>query len=611
MTIDSIDDNAIYGDVLSFEQREALDSLGVKWRGRNVQEVYYDIRDKAIEHATASYQNAVLNNSPNITSTKSLLDYVFEKLPENIQDLEEADDTDNLSKYDPVTGTQRVLIAAERKKKKKWWKIALAVVVVVGAAVAVTVLTGNPVAGGAAGSAAAGALSNSGGSDHRRNSDDKKLSSLPPPIVPRIDQAPTFSPQNTPPAALPPERLFPSSYPLGNLPLRHTIPTSPSFHPDKPNNNTDFRPGDYQQNNPILIPNTTPLTFMAEGVLPPMTVIEENKSTIGTYNPLSDEDAAPAEEIKSQDSPSLTERALNALKQTGALFTHSAWKALGLVADNILGMGEIFNPTLPHLKQHPQEKKNLKEAWEQDVVPTVHEKIDKTFSTDIKEDFDRKNDSAFKQFISGILCNPFASMGSSLPSAEAQAAKVLNGGKAVQETALLQKELSALEVGTARTEALKDVSSVERARSVSQEAALIERELAVANRAAGLESKVGSLTNNAVERTNLSPIRVQPNGIWEIDGKNIKRFDSTIGSDKNKIRHVFDNPEHQVNLFASTPQSAFEKVTEALIEVDRAGGIPANQLFITRVKIDGHVVEVRGIVSEGELKIGTFFIPKD
>lgn len=122
---------------------------------------------------------------------------------------------------------------------------------------------------------------------------------------------------------------------------------------------------------------------------------------------------------------------------------------------------------------------------------------------------------------------------------------------------------------------------------------------------------------SAVERAALAvptselvvPVRVQPNGIWEIEGKNIKRFDSNIVSDKNKVIHIFNNPEHQVDKFASTPQVAFEKVTTALIKADQEGGIPLNQPFVARVKIDGHLVEVRGIVNEGELKIGTFFVP--
>ncbi len=183
MTIESIDDDIIYGDVLSFDQRQALDFLGIEWRGRNVQEIYHEIRDWTINRVTKSYEEAHLNNSPNLSHFKSLRDYVFEKLPENLQDIEEVDtDDDKFSKYDPISGTQRLLIAAEKKKKKKkWWKIALIVVAVVGTAVVVTALTGNPGAGATAGGATAGALNNSGSnSDRRKNSDDKKTSGSPP-----------------------------------------------------------------------------------------------------------------------------------------------------------------------------------------------------------------------------------------------------------------------------------------------------------------------------------------------------------------------------------------------------------------------------------------------
>ncbi len=207
MTIDSIDDDAIYGDVLSFDQRQALDFLGVEWQGRNVYEIYHDIRDRTVERVTKGYEEAVLNNSPQLPHIKSLLDYVFEKLPENLQDFEDAEEVDimdvnnHLSKYDPVSGTQSILIAAERKKKKKkkkWWMIAVAVVVVVGAVVVTTALTANPAAGAIAGGAAAGALNNTGpNSDRRKNSDDKKPSAPPPSNPP--PPSPTYHTGPTPP----------------------------------------------------------------------------------------------------------------------------------------------------------------------------------------------------------------------------------------------------------------------------------------------------------------------------------------------------------------------------------------------------------------------------
>jgi hypothetical protein len=57
-------------------------------------------------------------------------------------------------------------------------------------------------------------------------------------------------------------------------------------------------------------------------------------------------------------------------------------------------------------------------------------------------------------------------------------------------------------------------------------------------------------------------------------------------------------------------ETTYEKVTEALLLKDQKGLIPHNEAFNIRVNVNGHEIEVRGIIIDGELNYGTFFIPE-
>jgi hypothetical protein len=82
-----------------------------------------------------------------------------------------------------------------------------------------------------------------------------------------------------------------------------------------------------------------------------------------------------------------------------------------------------------------------------------------------------------------------------------------------------------------------------------------------------------------------SPVLTPPKGIWELEGKNIQRVDWGKMSEQKRMDHIF-KPEHNLDRLGLTPQATYEKVTEAMIEADKAGLIPANQHFEVRVNVN-------------------------
>jgi hypothetical protein len=75
------------------------------------------------------------------------------------------------------------------------------------------------------------------------------------------------------------------------------------------------------------------------------------------------------------------------------------------------------------------------------------------------------------------------------------------------------------------------------------------------------------------------------------------------------MEHLFD-PEHQFVKLNCSREAAYEKITETVINADLSGKIPADRPFAIRTNINGHEIEVRGMVVDGELRYGTIFIPE-
>lgn len=162
---------------------------------------------------------------------------------------------------------------------------------------------------------------------------------------------------------------------------------------------------------------------------------------------------------------------------------------------------------------------------------------------------------------------------------------------------------------------VKKTSQVANLVRSSQEGTTIAEEVAVMNRpqyALAEKSSVENKIASAAQRVTVSEgggIRILEDDIWAIEGCNIKKFNMRKFI-KEKVHHIFNKERHQLDRFSCSNEVIIDRITRSIIEADRAGKIPLNQDFTVRLIVDGLEVEVRGIVLDGELKYGTFFIPE-
>jgi hypothetical protein len=80
--------------------------------------------------------------------------------------------------------------------------------------------------------------------------------------------------------------------------------------------------------------------------------------------------------------------------------------------------------------------------------------------------------------------------------------------------------------------------------------------------------------------------------------------------DPNKLHHIFDDPDHDLNVLLDefgSPESAFDAVAAATRDAIKLQGITGQ--FEIQVEIGGQTVTVRGRVYNGIINIGTVFIP--
>jgi hypothetical protein len=81
--------------------------------------------------------------------------------------------------------------------------------------------------------------------------------------------------------------------------------------------------------------------------------------------------------------------------------------------------------------------------------------------------------------------------------------------------------------------------------------------------------------------------------------------------DDNKIKdHIF-RPGHFLDRLSGNTRTITEKVIDGVLRTDKKGLVPPSGPFRVSMNIDGYPVEFGGTVINGELKVGTFFIPED
>jgi hypothetical protein len=73
--------------------------------------------------------------------------------------------------------------------------------------------------------------------------------------------------------------------------------------------------------------------------------------------------------------------------------------------------------------------------------------------------------------------------------------------------------------------------------------------------------------------------------------------------------HLFKE-RHNLKKLQIPSENLLEKIVKEVVKSDAIGIIPVNEPFNIRVKINEELIEIRGIVLENELRIGTFFIPE-
>ena len=84
----------------------------------------------------------------------------------------------------------------------------------------------------------------------------------------------------------------------------------------------------------------------------------------------------------------------------------------------------------------PQQRTSAGEAWKDKAVPSMHEKVDAVFSTNIKDDFDSRKDSVPMQILQEILLNPLSGLGGIEKVAGKAAGALARGAVVTEELAL-------------------------------------------------------------------------------------------------------------------------------------------------------------------------------
>jgi hypothetical protein len=217
-------------------------------------------------------------------------------------------------------------------------------------------------------------------------------------------------------------------------------------------------------------------------------------------------------------------------------------------------------------------------CWQECVV-TAHEKVDEWFDTSLASKYTDPLPPTSLDFlkpIKGELPPPF-----------------FGAFKEAGEVAKAAQTLARAEEAAAIITEVRSATAIEHAAAAEARAAVsVERSIAVKALPEGT-------------------IRVKPDGVWEVEGINIKKVDLQKEFQNNKMIHIFEKKEHGLSRLKLSPNEIQKKISEELIKADLEGYIPSNQPFCVQVNVDGQVVEVRGIIKDGNLRYGTFYIPEE
>lgn len=298
--------------------------------------------------------------------------------------------------------------------------------------------------------------------------------------------------------------------------------------------------------------------------------------------------APPAQEA------SITDTGKEVIRMIGSLIAHEIWDGLSQTGEaayqfqkDVRDVGGLITPhsiwdtlnapadDLPSLEQR-------QEDWTNQVVKG-HQKIDEWFATSQSDRYDPQyKEHHAKKFTVGTLPPP------------------------------LFTPLQEAEAGLKIASAIRNSEAFTESAAIAEDLAASGRQVHAIEKATPLNGRVAGVFDNALTQE-IQGIRIQPNGVWEIEGITIKKFDLCEMLEDNRVNHIFGNPEHNLDKLKLTPQAAYTKITQAIVEAEKAGKIQIVEYkpFKVFVNIDGHEIEARGIVIDGTLKYSTFFIPNN
>ncbi len=445
MTIEGVASYAeIYSETLTDEDIKRFNLFGVEWRGRNILDIRDDFCIKAIGVFALIYAQKAFTNPKELPQLKAEIIQIFEDLFDTeVED--ENEPSPLLYRFDPISGTYRELIGAEGKFLKKTCKKVGKGFKKAKKAVAkgaretgrwvrehpvetAVIVVGVVVGGAGVVAAVGGAVEGAVRSDDNHNKDKPTTSRTPanssletnaqPSISADasskfIPPSPTDQPFVLPNQFIPYNQVFmppPEGYNISKPPIYSTAASGSSSHIINPSDTNHFSSG------------YTPIHSSGPGNI---------AKSIPETRPAGVEFTTPNASIVPDKQQNLTDSSDKSFaERTREIVSgpvHEGWKCIGILGKNTLQLVEDLNPSIA---KGLQESKTLREAWEEEAVPFVHEKIDKLFSTNIKDDFDPKKDGAVDQALQNFFLNPLIGLGgvASTESVVSQGAKVGTAG---------------------------------------------------------------------------------------------------------------------------------------------------------------------------------------
>ncbi len=125
---------------------------------------------------------------------------------------------------------------------------------------------------------------------------------------------------------------------------------------------------------------------------------------------------------------------------------------------------------------------------------------------------------------------------------------------------------------------------------------------------------LGNNASNLNEPSNQDPNKPDPNkpdpskSSLKICDEVVRELRSGAG---NKYKHILEEPKHNLHKIGKPPNEAIDKTLKSLQKAIDNKTVSNSGKYLVKDVVDGHKLEIRGVVTEEKVKIGTFFIDKN